>query len=447
MNSYYSSIRAGRRKGSWKSGACCTLLAALLASSADPALALQPELEGSRLPVAVVSESEYSQELLATQRESQEVSAASPIVDPPDFQAAVAVVNESEYDRQSHSTTQQNPEDMAATVTALPPVHEEIQFPLSIEIDAGYDSELLSMNWQDPEPIAEGRSGPIASEQTELGSAPQSNELVFLRRQTVLLEAGACQFDIGFAYAHLDGQDSVAILDNGDVIGVADARTRRRLLTIPLEIRYGLTDRVQLYCNVPFGYANSELAFPGFKESDDRGGIGDTRFGASMLVRQGVCYSPDVVVTVGATAPTADTPFPRVGLAPGAQLGEGYWAINTNLLCVHTVDPCVLFYGVGYNHRFDTTFQGVRVNPGEEINYQFGVGFAVNSQLTFSSIFQGAYLTETALDGDRLEGTTLEPMAVRFAVTWARCNKLFEPFAEIPMTDDAAARIGLTWTY
>jgi hypothetical protein len=36
---------------------------------------------------------------------------------------------------------------------------------------------------------------------------------------------------------------------------------------------------------------------------------------------------------------------------------------------------------------------------------------------------------------------------MRLAVTMSKNCRIVEPFAEIPMTDDAAARIGVVWTF
>jgi hypothetical protein len=36
---------------------------------------------------------------------------------------------------------------------------------------------------------------------------------------------------------------------------------------------------------------------------------------------------------------------------------------------------------------------------------------------------------------------------MRFAVTASHRCRIVEPFAEVPMTDDAAARLGVIWTF
>jgi len=48
-----------------------------------------------------------------------------------------------------------------------------------------------------------------------------------------------------------------------------------------------------------------------------------------------------------------------------------------------------------------------------------GVGFAVNERITLSTAFVGSYVSEWRLDGQRLPGTVMEPLYLRFAVTMA----------------------------
>lgn len=290
-----------------------------------------------------------------------------------------------------------------------------------------------------------------AGELQTLGKEPPKSidNLEFLRRQTVLLKTGQWQADVGLTYTMFENTFPIAVLDNANqVIGVVQGRSRQRLATIPFELRYGLTDRIQAFCALPVGWANSEISFPGSETHDDIGGLADLRTGASFLVRHGCGWDPDLVATLTMTAPTGDPgPF-SIGLAPGARLGEGYWGVAANLLWVHTLDPIILFYGVGYKHRFDAELSGLQVNPGEEFNLQMGVGFALNPNVTLSSSFLGVYISQYEANNVQLAGSELEIARQRFSVTIARGNRIVEPFAEIGMTQDSPGyRCGVVWTF
>lgn len=286
----------------------------------------------------------------------------------------------------------------------------------------------------------------------KIGQAPppNNNTLQFLRRQTPLMPEGTWQFDIGFAYALYEFDTPLPIIDgSGDVIGVVEAQQTARLLTMPMELRYGVSDYIQAFLGMPVGYSDSEVSVLTIEDHEEVAGIGDTRFGVNAMLAQGCGYCPDVVGTIAGYAPTGDPGNPLVeGINPSARLGEGFFSIAASFLCIHQYDPIVLFYGLGYRHRFENTIDGVYYNPGEEVNYQLGVGFAVNPDVTLSTSFLGAYIGHWDANYVRIAGSELEPMRLRAAITVLRNDYIVEPFAEVGMSQDSpTGRIGITWTF
>ena len=303
--------------------------------------------------------------------------------------------------------------------------------------------------------VAPAPSGGLAEDQT-IGEEPVDNSVQFLRRQSVLLNHGDWQVDYGVSYTLSENDIPVAVLDGlGDVVGVVEGTAKSRLFLTPLEFRYGVTERCQAFVNVPMGWSHSELAFTDFDDFESEIGIGDVSAGLSMMLCEGCQYKPDVIATIGFTAPTGNADYPLLtSLIPNSQLGEGYWAATAQLLFIQTYDPIVLFWSFGYNHRFDADFTNPvslideTFQPGRMAFYQCGVGFGVNEWVTLSTSFAGAYISELYIDGDRVEGTIREPLRLRFAVTINKPDKVVEPFAEIGMTDDTVdARFGITWTH
>ncbi len=275
------------------------------------------------------------------------------------------------------------------------------------------------------------------------GEAPQDNSLLFLRSQSVLLAPGGSQFDYGLTYTYFENDFPAIVAPNVAVEG----RLRQRLLMTPLELRVGLRERTQGFLSVPIGWANSEVALNGVDTFSNTFGVGDVRLGLSHLLRDGCGYDPQVIGTLAMTTPTGSATFPNQLLTPGSNLGEGFWALSGDLLFVHTLDPVVIYYGFGYNHRFDRSFGATQVNPGEQFNYQFGLGFAVNDRVTLSTTFSGSYYTEFESNGVRAAGSILEPMRLRFAATISDCDRLIEPYVTVGMTDDApSASFGVVWT-
>jgi hypothetical protein len=103
---------------------------------------------------------------------------------------------------------------------------------------------------------------------------------------------------------------------------------------------------------------------------------------------------------------------------------------------------------VGYRHFFGRQFFGGELEPGEEFNYVFGAGFAINDSITLSTTFRGAYLSATEFDDLELPSSELEPFTLRFAAT-ATCGDCYivEPFVTMGLNDDAPeAQFGVVYT-
>jgi len=296
----------------------------------------------------------------------------------------------------------------------------------------------------------DGAAGAAGQQQQQqpIGRAPVNNKMQFLRTQDVLLDPGAWQFDTGFAYALFDNDFTLPITSGGNVVDVTEAHLRRRILFTPLALRYGWSENIQVYGFLPVGYSNTQLSTIGASDSTDTGGLGDLNAGLNFHLCHGEGESPDVIATLGFTAPTGKFSAPLFGLVPGSNLGQGFWAMNGQLLFIHQYDPIVVFYGGGYRHLFEREFNGVLFSPGEQISYQLGVGFAVNDRVTLSTALLGFYITDTKLEHINIPGTNIEPISMRFAATIARNCRIIEPYATIGMTDYApAVTLGLTVTF
>jgi hypothetical protein len=313
---------------------------------------------------------------------------------------------------------------------------------------------LASADQPPPAPAAEGSgsssgSGSIATVE-KLGDAPPANTLAFLRQQALLLEPGKCQCDWGLTYSVFNANFALPIVDHaGNVVGLANERERLRLMTIPLAVRYGVCPGVQAYINAPLGWSNTELSTDnGDSINNNFGGLGDLSAGFSFQLMKGCgAWCPDVIGSVGFVAPTGHATFATSLLASNSALGQGFWDITTNVIAVHTIDPVLFYYGVGYVHRFENTISDINVNPGEEFDYLFGVGFAVNPWVTVSGTLLGSTITRYGANGVSLPGTDQDPIRFRISVTMVKDQRICEPFAEIAMTPDAPSRVGITFTY
>jgi hypothetical protein len=299
---------------------------------------------------------------------------------------------------------------------------------------------------------ADANQGDSLAEAEQLGEEPEDRSLDFLRTETVLLEPGESQCDVGINYLLTETDFPILLADDmGNIVAVDEVSFRIRELTVPLEYRLGLHPRVQGFIGAPIGWSNTQLALDAFDAFQNDGGFGDLDFGLTMQLVDATANCPYWIGTLQATAPTGGDPFSNVvGLAPTApSLGQGFWSIAGNLLIIQPYDPVVVFYGLGVERFFEREFVGLEIQPGAQYNYTFGVGFAVNERITLSTRFFGAYVEELEVGGQRRFGTNAEPMTIRLSATISQpCDRLVEPFVEFGITDDAVSSfLGITWTF
>lgn len=285
----------------------------------------------------------------------------------------------------------------------------------------------------------------------KLGKEPEDNTLVFLRAETVLLKPGQSQFDIGMTYLITSNQFPILLVDNQSVVGVDEVNFRSRQLVVPMEYRTGLLKRVQGFLGAPVGWANTQLEYNNQEGYFNDGGLGDVYFGLTAQLIDATPDHPYMIGTLSATAPTGSDPFTGVAAfaSSAPALGQGFWSIQGQMLFIQEYDPCVVFYGGGVEGFFPHEYIGREFQRGMEYSYLFGIGFAVNERITLSSRFRGSYIDDLEVDGNRILGSNIEPMTLRFAATISKpCKRLVEPFVEFGLTEEAVnSYFGITWTF
>lgn len=273
------------------------------------------------------------------------------------------------------------------------------------------------------------------------GEAPVDRTPQFLRAVTPLLSRGQMQFDYGLVYSLQEADFPVLV--GGTILTQADVR--RRSLFVPLAMRYGLNERTQLFINAPVGWFDTEFATFAEDMSDSEAGIGDLNFGITRLLCQDNRAGHSLVGTLQATAPTGTPLNPLIVTSGGS--GNGVWQLGGDLLVVQNLDPVILFYGCGYAYSFEEEFSGFDVALGHQFSYNLGLGFAANERVTLSTAFQGAYVSETEVDGANLANTDQDLMQLRLAATIAKCHRLIEPFVAFGLTERSpSATVGVVFT-
>jgi hypothetical protein len=322
--------------------------------------------------------------------------------------------------------------------------------PADLDVETGAERESLKNEEAAPAGGKDAEKSLAGAE--KLGTKPEDNSLQFLRAETVLLKPGDSQFDIGLQYLFSENVFPILISNQaGDIVGVDEVSFRGRELAVPMEYRVGLLPKVQGFLGASVGWANTQLALDSFDVFENDGGFGDLYFGLTTQLAAAEANRPYVIATVSAIAPTGGDPFiGAIGFAPSApSLGQGFWSISGNLLCIQPYDPVIIFYGVGAKWLFSREYLGAEFEPGTQYNYQMGVGFAVNERITLSTRFFGSYIEEFRVNRERRFGTNAEPMTLRLSATISKpCERYVEPFVEFGLTDDAVSSFfGIQYTY
>ena len=322
---------------------------------------------------------------------------------------------------------------------------ENLEEATAVDLDAPEDSTAAvppapAEASESPPQKRPQNNGPTESER--LGQAPEDTSLLFLRRSTPLLEPGQWELDFGLSYSFQEFEGLTVLPDNS----LSTGRVRTRRLTVPLAVRYGWSKRMQPFLNLPVGLAHLERADLARDEITSVVGVGDLTMGFNYLLHQSDSEYPDVIGGLTVGAPTGAHPFE---LSPGpAALGSGFWSVTGNVLLVKSVDPAVIFGGIGYSHQFDESYLGLNIDPGEVFFYSFGSGFAINDKLTLTTSLFGSYQTNTKVNNRSISNSGLEPISMRFSLTASKSRCLIiEPFAAFGLTEDAPdARVGINFT-
>ena len=78
------------------------------------------------------------------------------------------------------------------------------------------------------------------------------------------------------------------------------------------------------------------------------------------------------------------------------------------------------------------------VNRGNIVDYNVGMGFSLNDRVAFNMQVAGAFVGNTKLQGQVIEGSSLELASLLFSTTILITRKLIvEPLVGIGMTEEA----------
>jgi hypothetical protein len=273
---------------------------------------------------------------------------------------------------------------------------------------------------------ANEKSGNLKKEAEEAARARD----VFIRQEKIFIRKGELLGELNTFYS----------TDTFMTPGIPAFKTKRRFLDTTLIARYGVRDGLEVDLIAPvFVHAIQEIdsGTATVRRQDD--GIGDF----SAIVRYQLLGEragrPDVILDINGKSRTGGNTL----------RGTGHWNVGGGITLVKTIDPVVFFGRLGYTATLDRDgpipalmpgllpVQQTR-NPGDIIEYRLGMGFSLNDRVSMQMQLAGAYVGRTSVDGQKLQGSSLDIANLLLSTTVLLTKRLYiEPVVGLGLTDDA----------
>jgi len=209
----------------------------------------------------------------------------------------------------------------------------------------------------------------------------------------------------------------------GEVTATTDDRS---ILSAALDLRYGVTSRLEVEARLPFTYSDDRATFLVQGPADtatqsifiSNTGIGDMEFAARYQINDGRDDWPVFVANSRIKLDTGTGPFDvkrdLAGIARGVPLGSGFMGLEGGFSVLKLSDPVVLYGSGNFIYQVPEDINKVignvpvgHVTPSNSINVTMGFGFAVNPDFSFSMGYEHNHVfpQETEL-GTTLQHTT-----------------------------------------
>jgi hypothetical protein len=271
--------------------------------------------------------------------------------------------------------------------------------------------------------------------------------------------------------------------------GLESEKVTTNLVSPALQVRYGLYRGLQLDFRIPVTYADSTRLRVStdragqVEESQNDFGISDINFGLTYQFLYERGWLPDLMLRVGANAPTGKSQFDifrdiankgaltsaeqflNALNTSGVALGAGRWTITTSVNAVKAMDPAILFATVGWNYTPASTEDLIQINAqpvsgGVLLQPQLvsarlgavnglltslGLAISLNNQLSVNFSFSDLYNASSTANGVKIPGSQVNIGQFNFGMNLAISPQTTLNFVgQIGITDDAPSMTFLT---
>ena len=220
------------------------------------------------------------------------------------------------------------------------------------------------------------------------------------------------------------------------------------LLTEQLTLRYGLTNRSDIYIRVPFdtGYSTTitspvlvgQTVGP-IAVSAHAFNLGDIQLGGSYQLNNGSDTMPAFVANLNFKTATGTSPFSvpiftssspegiyLQGVDKKLPTGTGFYQLQPSLTVLYPTSPVILFANLKYVYNFARTVHvqnvaggaatSARLQPGNGFGLAFGMGFSLNDRTSFSIGYEEDQYFNEMQNGQGIKGTAYDAGAFDFGL-------------------------------
>ena len=250
---------------------------------------------------------------------------------------------------------------------------------------------------------------------------------VIFEQGGALTPRGALVVEPSFQYSH-SSSNRVALVGYTIIpsitVGLIDIRNvESNTLIGALALRYGITGRLEIETKVPYVYrsdSSSSQQANGTQDnanrtsvfSADGNDIGDVEVGLRYQLNRamgGAYYIGGVRTKSNTGKDPFEVPIDSdTGLQTELPTGSGFWGIQPGFTVVVPSDPAVFFGSVSYMYNVPRTISGVgKIDPGDIIGFNFGMGFALNEKTSISMGYDHSVVGRVKKNDELLPGTMI----------------------------------------
>lgn len=200
-------------------------------------------------------------------------------------------------------------------------------------------------------------------------------KLLELKRESYLSRRGELNLDIIPSYSQ-------------DTALVPWSITKSSVSSVGMNLRVGVSNRLEASLKIPYLVINRKV-FVSSWESFRGSGIGDPSISTQFELLSERFNRPAVYLGLGATLPLTRSSFDNLSPREIA-VGNGYALYDAGISFLKSSDPAVIYGGIDYQ----LSQKRGNYDPADVLNYNTGIGFALNQSVSVSIGISGAVVGE-----------------------------------------------------